>query len=236
MKDDIKRLADGMSFFEKTAFVASLVVLILAIWVRTAHLEVDPMKIAGFSGITGFNVGHGTVFGPIIAFLELLFLLSILARLEIIRNGAISALKTQPVQELSPGDLALLKNKQVTPKWSLVWWSDRGVRSCWYFVIPPLTILVCLSRYLEFHPADALGQTVKTSLVSRIMLHFFTTKAWETRAALSEHFLDTHQTIAEQMPYMYSPLQPWLYVVIAVTSFFIARRAHNIYFTERTVE
>jgi hypothetical protein len=238
LKEDIKRLADGISFFEKTAFVWSLVVLILIVWVRTANLEVDPLKTAGFSGVTGLNVGHGTVAGPFIAFFELLFLLSFLARLEVMRAVVISSLAQRPAQELSPGDLAILANKQVERNMLLAWGSDRFARTLWYFIVPFSAILVCLLRYLEFYPVgtarDAIEE-IKASILSKISYHFFTTKAWETQAALSEHFLDTHPQIAEQMPYIYSPVQPWLYLAMLIISVPVAWRACQIYFAEHDI-
>ena len=108
----------------------------------------------------------------------------------------------------------------------------------WYFIVPVSAILVCLLTYLEFYPvrsSDPAIAEIKASLLSKINFHFFTTKAWETQAALSEHFLDTHPQIAEQMPYIYSPAQPWLYLAMLIISVPVARRAWQIYFAEHEV-
>ncbi len=236
MSDDLKRIENATATFEKIAITVGVLFLLLALWVRAPHFQMNPAAGAGFSGILGFNVGHAVVFGPILVLLAFGTYAGLLGRREMLRRAFCRDLEAGHFGEekLSGGArLVLDKFQQHGPYWRLAPIADRYTRTLWFFILPVATSAICILRYFDLIPdEDVIPFTVSKawSLPARLMVHLFSARIWAVRSVLPDHFLDTNADLRAQMPYIYSPLQPWLYLAFFACSVGLAVRTWQLYF------
>nr|WP_041756068.1 hypothetical protein [Bradyrhizobium sp. ORS 278] len=236
MSDDLKRIEEYTAAFEKAAVAIGFLLLLLVLWVRAPHFQMNPAAGAGFSGVVGFNVGHAVVFGPIAVFLSLCLYLGMLGRREQLRELFLADVQAGAYEDdkLSSGDLLVLnKYHRPTALWSIASLADQLIRTLWFFVLPLAASAIFIRRYLDFVPAPDVVPSAETSawsLLTRLNLHFFSGSLWEIRPALHDHYLDANSVVSGQMPYIYSPLQSWFYVVLFVASLVLAGRSWALYF------
>ena len=99
---DLKRFDDLTTRFETVGLILGFVNLFLAVWVRAPGLQMDPSLGVGLA-LGGFNVGYAIVYGPVVAFLSVLFSVSLLERRDAVR-AQILRLGAQTPEALSDGD------------------------------------------------------------------------------------------------------------------------------------
>ena len=210
--------------------------LLLVLWVRAPHFEINPAAAAGFSGILGFNVGHAIVFGPIIVLAALAMLAGMLTRREALRQSFYLDLASGLYgdNKLSTGTrLVLDKFSRPGTSWSAAEVADRAIRTLWFFILPMGVSAICIRRYVDFIPEPdvvSFAESKAWSLWTRIELHLLSGRLWEVRPVLPDHYLDENPLISGQMPYIYSPLQGWLYLALFAVSLMIAIKSWVLYF------
>jgi hypothetical protein len=236
MSDDLKRIESYTAAFEKTAVTIGFLLLLLALWARAPHFQINPASGAGFSGILGFNVGHAVVFGPVAVLIALGLYAGMLGQRELLRNSFYFDLLAGSYgdDKLSTGaQLVLDKFHRPHAPWSIAELADRATRAVWFFLLPLGASAIFIRRYIDFIPGPdsvPFTESKSWSLFTRVNLHLFSGRLWEVRAALADHYLDENPLVSGQMPYIYSPLQSWIYVVVFIISCILAVRAWQLYF------
>ncbi|CAN5278905.1 hypothetical protein BH10PSE7_BH10PSE7_23720 [soil metagenome] len=219
--EDIKRLEELLSGLAKFAGAASTLLLVLAVWVRTTYLQVDPGKVVGFAGVTGLNVGHAIVFGPVLAFVVLAVNYDKLGKIAVLEEAIRNRIKHIPglKDDLTDSNrltLGLLDGRHGFGLSSL---AGRLTKTFWYVIVPLLCNLVLLRRFFDFiPPAEANNPW---TLSGKLALHLFSTRAWEIRPIIADKFIEKPE-IADFLPYIYSPLQAWAYLILTLAGLGIA--------------
>lgn len=236
MSDDIKRFEEYTTSFEKAAIILGALHIILAIWARAAHFEVNPASLAGISGVAGFNVVHGILFGPIIILLSLSYYLSLLTRREALRCAIFQKVASPTSEQivLSAGDwLVLTDFRSALAPWTFANVVDRLVRRLWFFLVPPIVAAVLLRRYCDLLPNAQVVPTAESktwSLWERIKFLFGSFRGWEMQPILPDRYVESDPVIASHLPYIYPPYQSWIYTIFLILCCVMAWRASKLYF------
>lgn len=226
---DLKRFDDSSVTFERTALLLGFVCFFLAVWVRTPALQINPASAVGLS-ISGFNVGHAIVFGPIVTAVTAAIYLSLVNRRETLRSLVRTAAAGSD-NALSPGDLYALDNFQRKDARWIDFLADRLWKSFWYFAVPPLAALICLLRYCDFVPSEA---AKAGGFWNRVGFLFFDTDSWFLRPILPTRALEGENNLMAELPYIYGPWQSWIELILVVITTILCWRAGRVYFCSQT--
>lgn len=222
--DDVKRVEAMTASFFKATVLTSLLLVLLAVWVRTPYLALNPAAVAGMSGVTGFNVGHAIVFGPVLALGFVCVQLAALHRRAELMVAIAARFKTEPtlVAMLTDGDRQVLGRINPEARNTLNNWLGKAVVVFWFFIVPPLAALWCADRYLDFIPNEA---AKSWSFWHRVGHHFFSAQSWELRPLIADHSIESNKDLIRQLPYIYSPLEAWAELAATVATAFVSWRA-----------
>ena len=142
---DLKRFDDLTTRFETVGLILGFVNLFLAVWVRAPGLQMDPSLGVGLA-LGGFNVGYAIVYGPVVAFLSVLFSVSLLERRDAVR-AQILRLGAQTPEALSDGDRVAIGSAVGSN--SPFRKADIAWRAIWYVFLPPAAAAVATLRYFD---------------------------------------------------------------------------------------
>ena len=225
--DDVKRVEDLSAALLKTTLVTSLVLVVLAIWVRTPHLAVNPASAAGLSGITGFNVGHAIVFGPWLAFGFACIELMALQKRANLMAAVKTRLEVNPdlAKLLTDGDLQVLGGLTSNEPFAFRW-AERIVPFFWCFIVPPVSSYLFLDRYFDFLPNEA---AKGWPYWERVGHHLFTIDLWSIQPLFPSSAIESDPLLRKQLPYIYSPLQPWLLIALTIATAAVSWRAAKLF-------
>lgn len=219
---DLKRFEDLTTRFETVGLVLGFVNLFLAVWVRAPGLQIDPSSGIGLT-VVGFNVGYAIVYGPVVAFLSMLFSVSLLERRDAVR-AQILRLGAQASEALSDGDRVAIGSPVGSNgplrKADIAW------RAIWYVFLLPAAAAVAMLRYLDFVPDEA---AKAWTFWERVRYLLFETRGWETRPILPDHALEAGKDLMAKLPYIYPPVASWIEFALVLATAFMAARVWRLY-------
>lgn len=224
--DDVKRVEAMTASFVKATVVTSLLLVLLAIWVRTPYLSLNPAAVVGMSGVTGFNVGHAIVFGPLLAFGFACVELTTLHRRGELMGAIAARLRNEPtlIATLTDGERQVLGRIDPNARCTLNDWISGGIAGFWFFVVPPLAALWCADRYLDFIPNEP---AKAWSFWQRVVSHFLSGELWAMRPLIAEHHIESK--LLQELPYIYSPLQAWVELAVTLATAVVCWRAASLF-------
>ncbi len=219
---DLKRFDDLTTRFETAGLVLGFVNLFLAVWVRAPGLQMDPGSGTGLA-LAGFNVGYAIIYGPMVAFLTMLFLVSLLERRDAVRTQILLLGKQAP-EALSDGDRLAIGSPPTTR--SPLRRADIAWRAIWYVLLPPAAAAVTMLRYFDFVPDEAAKAWTFWGRARYLLLE---TRGWETRPILPDHALEAGKDLMAKLPYIYPPAASWVEIGLLLATVFMAVRVWRLY-------